>query len=182
MNVTFVAEDLNNIMEGGRTITINGQPLNYTIKLNTERLNQSTELDIINTTTHEYIHATLFYFYQSGGFQLTNPGNPPSYAELAEGFAKHRAGFGGDHHPYMASLVNDIAEVTYTWAIANGYTPNDFTTYDENPSDGIDGLKEFLREFAWSGLTDTSTFEDIYPNNTLERQAIQKLIQDGLKT
>ena len=180
IHVTFIAEDLNNILEGGRTITINGQPLDYIIKLNTERLAQSTELDIITTFTHEYVHAILFYFYQAGSFQLTGAGNPPTYSELAEGFAKHRAGFGGNHHPYIATLLGDIAEVTYAWAISHGYEPDTFAEHDSNLADDVDGLREFLNKLAWGGLTDTPTFENLYPNGTLERHNLQKLILDEI--
>ncbi|MEM9687082.1 MAG: hypothetical protein AAF934_09210 [Bacteroidota bacterium] len=178
VNVTFTAADLNNIFKGAQTN--GGLPNNYTIQLNTERLEQSTELDIINTATHEYVHAIMFHYFYQGAFQLTGAGNPPTYAELAEGFAKHRADFYSEanQHEYMTSLVHDIAEVTYTWAAANGYDPGDFASYDNDPTDGIDGLKEFLRQLAWNGLTTTTTFQELYPGNTLEKQAIQKLIQD----
>ncbi len=178
VHVTFTAEELQGILDGGHT---DGEiPHNYSIELNTLRFNQATELDLINVTTHEYVHAIMFHYFYSGNFQLTNAGNPPSYEELAEGFAKHRAGFGGDHHPYMASLVNDIAEVTYAWATANGYDSSDFAAYDNNPGDDIDGLKEFLRKLAWSGLKNTSTFETLYPDGSPEEQAIQKIIQDEI--
>ncbi|WP_418602355.1 hypothetical protein [Hwangdonia sp.] len=179
VSVNFTAENLNNIMEGGRTVAITGQPLKYNIKLNSQRLNSSTELDIINTVAHENVHAMLFYFYQAGSFQIEGSGNP-TYAKLVEGFSKHRAGFGNDHHPYMASLVNDMAEVTYTWAMENGYNPNDFSDYDTSPTDSLNGLKEFLQKLAWGGLESTTAFNELYPSGTLKRQQILKLIQDEI--
>lgn len=176
VNVTFSAENLNNIFVAGDTDgTI---PNNYTIKLNTERLNMSTELDLINTVTHEYVHAMMYHYFYQGGFQLPNAVNSPTYVELAEGFAKHRAGFGNDHHPYMASLVKDIAEVTYTWAMENGYNPNDFSDYDTSPTDSVSGLKEFLQKLAWNGLTGTSTFQNLFPQGSQSELQTKKIIQD----
>ena len=138
-----------------------------------------TELDIVNTTTHEYVHAIMYHYFYQGAFQLSGAGNPPTYAELAEGFAKHRAGFGGDHHPYMASLVHDIAEVTYTWVTAHGgYDPNNFAAYDTDPGDAIDGLKAFLRQLAWNGLTGTTAFQELYPEDSPEELQITKTIKD----
>ncbi len=74
--------------------------------------------------------------YVEDGGAAGNNGDTPATG-LAEGFAQHRAGFGGDQHPYMASLVNDIAEVTYEWAVTNG---------GYNPADSVNGLQEFLQK------------------------------------
>lgn len=176
VNVTFTAENLGTFLEGGRTVVVS-IPDEFLIKLNTIRLNQSTELDIINTVVHEYTHAILYHFYFTGGFDLQNNPNP-SYTELLIGFANHRSNFGGNHHEYMASLINDISEVTYTWAISNGYDIGDFTDYDTNPNDSVNGLQIFMQNLSWSGLTDTDTHNLLYPPGSLEEQKNQKIIQD----
>lgn len=177
-NISFTAEDLNDIFRGAQTH--GGLPNNYTIALNTERLDQSTELDLINNATHEYVHAIMLHYYYQGQFQLTDVGNPPTYAELAEGFAEHRADFYSEanQHEYMTSLVHDIAEVTYEWATENGYAPGDFASYDTDPADEIDGLQEFLQQLAWNGLTGTAAFQDLYPQYSPEELQIKKIIQD----
>ena len=166
----MVAEDLNNILQGGQTITLD-PPSSFLVTINTERLDVSTDFDLVGIAIHESIHATLFYFLNNGGFTSTNT----SYAQLVEDFTKHRAGFGNDHHPYMTALVNDIANASYNWAIKNGYSANNFIEFDTsvNPKSG---LHEYLGMLAWSGLTSTKAFNNLYPLGTLKRKNIIDLI------
>ncbi|GLU43178.1 hypothetical protein [Allomuricauda sp. NBRC 101325] len=171
-SITIQAYNLNNILEGGNTYVQNGNPLHYFITMNTQRLDVSTDIDIASTAIHESVHALLFYFYQAGSFQSNNG----SYAQLVEDFTIHQASFGGDHHQYMQNFVGDIADSLYSWSINNNYLPNNFTEYDTNDSNNYNGLREYLGKLAWNGLTDTTTFELLYPEGTLERQNIIQLI------
>ncbi|MEM9687440.1 MAG: hypothetical protein AAF934_11045 [Bacteroidota bacterium] len=59
-----------------------------------------------------------------------------------------------------------------------GYAPNDFADYDNDPGDAIDGLKVFLRQLAWNGLTMTATFQELYPKDSPEELQITKTIKD----
>ena len=47
-------------------------------------------------------------------------------------------------------------------------------------ADGFNGLQEFLQKLAWGGLEETSTFQMLYPDNTLAEQQIKKLMQDEI--
>ena len=140
--------------------------------MNTERLDVSTDFDIVNTTVHESVHAMLFYFYNKGEFQSSNT----SYAQLVEDFAKHRAGFGNDHHPYMASLVEDVSAVSYNWAINKGYSIEDFSEFNTQDSDGKNGMEEYFEILSWSGLTSGDAFNEIYPEGSLKRKKIIDII------
>ncbi len=69
--------------------------------------------------------------------------------ELAEGFAKHRSGFGGDYHPYITSLVHDIAQVY----VMNGIkkTNRDYTftgVYKKDPIIPLPHSPKYLKN-AW---------------------------------
>ena len=54
----------------------------------------------------------------------------------------------------------------------------DFAAYDTDPGDAIDGLKEFLRQLAWNGLTNTTAFQELYPEDSPEELQITKTIKD----
>ncbi len=70
-------------------------------------------------------------------------------------------------------LISDIAEITYEWAVTHGgYNPADFSSYDTNPADSLNGLQEFLQKLAWGGLENTTTFQMLYPDTTLAQQQI----------
>ncbi|MBA4745372.1 MAG: hypothetical protein H2058_08940 [Muricauda sp.] len=171
-SITIQADDLDDIFWGGYTTVQNGTPFHYLITINTERLDVSTDIDIASITIHESVHALLFYFYQAGSFQSENE----SYAQLVEDFTIHQASFGGDHHEYMQNLVGYIADALYEWAINSGYSPSDFLSFNTIDNNNYDGLREYLDKLAWNGLTDTGTFELLYPEGTLERQNIIQLI------
>ncbi|MCB0747376.1 MAG: hypothetical protein KDC90_07920 [Ignavibacteriae bacterium] len=172
-SITIQAADLNNILLGGITPPpTTGNPLHYFITMNTERLDVSTDIDIACTAIHESIHALLFYFSQAGSFQSDNE----SYAQLVEDFTIYWAPNGGDQHEYMENLVGHIADALYDWASSSGYSPANFVEFNTNDIDNYDGLREYLGIIAWNGLTQTTTFQTLYPIGTLEYQNIIQLI------
>lgn len=131
-------------------------PFVFTINLNIERLYSATQLDIINTVIHEYTHALLYYWFLTGGFN-TDVSNPASYDTLVQQFALHRELIGVSNqtqHEYMDALVDDIALISYQWAInEGGYDPNIVTL-------------EYMKKIAWGGLNNSDTFELLYPESS----------------
>lgn len=168
--LTIKTENLNGILQAANT-TIVDPPSSFLITFNSQRLSVSTDFDIVNTAIHESIHATLFYFWYNGSFESSNE----SYAQLVKDFTKYQAGFGGNHHEYMTSLVNNISDSSYNWAINNGYSFNDFAEFDtaENPKNG---LQEYLDILSWGELTGTDTYNNLYPEGTLDRKKINDII------
>jgi hypothetical protein len=146
-------------LEGGNTNWAgnNDNEHLFEITLNSYRLENSTNLDIINTIVHEYTHAVLLYFfYASPNFDI-DLNNPPSYAELVQQFSLHREIIGGNNspsqHEYMANFVSDIAEICLAWCEQNG----------------MDVDLDYLIEISWGGMTDTETFNLLYPEGSNER-------------
>lgn len=146
--IIYGAYDFGNLFEGAETpLPIDGR---YYTSMNTRRLEHSTDLDIVKTTIHEMIHATLLYFWYNpyNDFGIGNV--DPSYAELVDYFNEYRY-FGNTNtsqHQYMALLVSDIANALETWADANGYA--------NVPS-------SYFTKLAWGGLRDTDSFDYYYP-------------------
>ncbi len=165
------AGNLNGILEAANTTVIQNQPLIYNITYNTQRLDVSTNLDFVNTTIHEALHALLFYFYQAGFYNSSI--NNPTYATLVNDFALHQEALSGlGHHDYIATIINIISEGSYVWSINNGFNPSNFSQFDLNPNDNKNGLQEYLYALSWAGLEDTPTFDLLYPENSSERNHI----------
>lgn len=169
LNVTYKTEYLGSTLYSAYTKT--NLPDNiYSFKtvFNTNNLNNSTDLSIVNTTIHEAIHAVLLHYFNTGGLIVTPANADPSYKELVEAFVAKRFEIGGDNlpqHTYMVGLKNMISDAVYTWATTKStYTDAQFSEFDSNPNDGIqDGLKEFCKLLAWSGLMETTAFDELYP-------------------
>ncbi|MBO0342127.1 hypothetical protein [Flagellimonas profundi] len=153
--IVFKVENLPQL-EGGNTRWIGNSDNThlFEITLNSYRLENSTNLDVINTIVHEYTHAVLLYFfYASPSFDI-DLNNPPSYAELVQQFSLHREIIGGNNspsqHEYMANFVSDIAEICLAWSEQNN----------------MDYDLDYLIEIAWGGMTDTETFNLLYPEGS----------------
>jgi len=153
--IVFKVENLPQL-EGGNTRWVgnNENTHLFEITLNSYRLENSTNLDVINTIVHEYTHAVLLYFfYASPSFDI-DLNNPPSYAELVQQFSLHRQIIGGNNspsqHEYMANLVSDIAEICLAWSEQNN----------------LDYDLDYLIEIAWGGMTGTETFNILYPEGS----------------
>ena len=153
--IIFKVENLPQL-EGGNTRWVgnNENTHLFEITLNSYRLENSTNLDVINTIVHEYTHAVLLYFfYASPSFDI-DLNNPPSYAELVQQFSLHRQIIGGNNspsqHEYMANFISDIAEICLAWSEQNN----------------LDYDLDYLIEIAWGGMTDTESFNLLYPEGS----------------
>ncbi|QHI38072.1 hypothetical protein IMCC3317_34560 [Kordia antarctica] len=169
LNVTYSAENTGTILQTAYT---NGNPsdndFSFKTVFNTESLSNSTDLKIVGATIHEAIHAVLLHFYYSGGLVVTPANADPTYKELVEAFIEKRQQIGDTNisqHTYMVGLKDLIANGMYTWATTKSdYTDAQFTEFDSNPNDQVnDGLLQYCKMLAWSGLRDTGFFDELYP-------------------
>ncbi len=143
----------------------------YLTSMNSWRLENSTDLDIVKTAIHESIHATLLYFYNNPDNNFNDPNNSnPTYAELVDMFNEHRETYGNTgqtQHEYMTSLVGQISDAIEVWADANGY--------ENVPSSYFDKL-------AWGGLTFTASFNYYFQAGSSERSEIEQIISNELSS
>ncbi|WP_046757997.1 hypothetical protein [Kordia jejudonensis] len=169
INVTYRADNLGSILYSANTLpnpSDNAQSFKTTY--NTLLLDNCTDLKLAGTTVHEAIHAVLLHYFYTGGLVVTSSNANPTYKELVEAFVAHREQIGDSNtpqHNYMVNLKDMISDAIYLWATTkSNYTDAQFSEFDSNPNDTIqDGLKEFCKILAWSGLMNTTSFNELYP-------------------
>lgn len=142
-------------------------------------LSNATDLSLAATTIHESIHALLSYRFQTGELQIQSV-DDPDIADLVIAYTYVQASQDPDNdgtqqtlnnlqHQYMVSLINDMGDGLYAWAIATNtndgntsYNPSDFSQFDSDPTDNIDGLKEYCRSMFWTPtLRETTNFSNL---------------------
>jgi hypothetical protein len=113
-----------------------------------------TDLAIATTTIHENIHSILLFLYQTDTFP--NISENPTYEQLMQAYIAETVSngntpeillTGNPQHDFMAQFVGNIAEAIKAYGISKGYSLPD----------------SFYNALAWSGLTDTPTFHNLYP-------------------
>ncbi|MBP6431743.1 MAG: hypothetical protein KA319_08255 [Ferruginibacter sp.] len=135
-------------------IVING---NVTTKFNTNNLANATDLFTARTIIHESIHAYLIAYYRNDPVALTK-----TYPELYTYYRQQTttSGPADPHHTIIFhSFINDIAIALRNFAVAKGYTNNNY-------------LWNVCKDLAYGGLEGTDAY--LYGLSENERQNINE--------
>jgi len=133
--------------------TEDGQNLELEIVFNDYALNNSTDLYLVNTVMHENIHAILLFLVYSQAIPIMDEN--PTYTQLLNAYIDYLIDNGylvnnnEAHHNFMVQFVSNIAESVKSYGLDKGYNLPD----------------SFYNALAWSGLTETTVFNNLYPEN-----------------
>ena len=125
---------------------------NFLITFNSGIIDHCTDLLTAATTIHENIHALLIYYKDIGLINGINNSESTLLASLMNYMiTTQHYDLGNNQHQIMSSMITLIAE----------------TLQDYGISHNINQSLSYYKKLAWTGLTDTPLFYNLYgqPNN-----------------
>jgi hypothetical protein len=165
-NLSFEDIDLPNNIDANANTSL---PLNLNfnestaaiISLDNSYLDNATDLSVVMTVTHEYIHVMLTYFYTQG----TLLSNYPTYDNLNEAFETFEntpSNYTGEilaeeMHAVYDDFLNEIIDAVYNYAIDNDIT---------------EATESYCRKLVIGAHQETNTFQNLDVNEQNEYSII----------